>query len=243
VRKAMTKLSFQWRKKHLIKANEEDLITMDPPKKHVNLYDWKERRIYAFEASTILRCITKRLTFHDGMFATPLQPVNPYTNMTLTLGQLHSVTEQLRAHGLTHWSLEAFRNARYCWTDYTIINDNALQIHAMNHVFADLKNTELHDTLIDFIEAEYTMNEIIVDKSMYIWLITNAMESDHMCQWRKICYQFYKNQIIYKDIPVKQRIAQISISATATTLCRVPRELYRMRNRMAAIMITGSDST
>jgi hypothetical protein len=210
---------------------------MDPPVKRVDLYDWKERRIYTFEASTIHRCLVKRLTFHDGMFATPLEPVNPYTNMKLTLGQLHSVTEQLRNHGLTHWSIEALRNSGYTWVEFIILNDSALQMEAAKRVFMDLTNTDLHDTLMDFIEAEYITNQMDMDKAMYRWLIANAMESDHMSQWRKICYEFYRAQILYKDIPVKQRMAQLSISATAVSLCRIPRELYRMRNRSQVITI------
>ena len=239
VRKSLTKLLIYWRRRHLIRANEEDLITMDPPVKRVDLYDWTQNRIYTFEANTIFRCLTKRLTTHDGMFATPLEPVNPYTNMKLTIGQLHSVLEQLRSYGLSHWTTEALRNVRYCWTEFTVLHDTALQMGAMRSVFSDLKSTEFHDTLFDFIDAEYINNDADIDTDMYRWLIKHAIESDHMSQWRRLCYDFYKNQILYKDLPLKQKMVKIKIAMQAALLCRMPRELYQMRNRMEAIEITG----
>ena len=235
VHKRLTKLLIYWRRRHLIRANEEDLITMDPPVKRVDLYDWTQNRIYTFEANTIFRCITKRLTTHDGMFATPLEPVNPYTNMKLTIGQIHSVLEQLRSYGLSHWTIEALRNARYCWTEFTVLHDTTLQMDAMRSVFSDLKSTEMHDVLFDFIDAEYTNNDADIDRDMYRWLIKHAIESDHMSKWRSLCYSFYKNQILYKDIPIKQKLVALKIETDATFLCRMPHELYQMRNRMEAI--------
>jgi hypothetical protein len=213
---------------------------MDPPVKRVDLYDWTQNRIYTFEASTIFRCLTKRLTTHDGMFATPLEPVNPYTNMKLTIGQLHSVVEKLRSYGLSHWSLEALRNARYCWCEFTNINDTALQMAAMRAVFSDLNSTDLHDTLFDFIDAEYTNNDADIDSEMYRWLIKNAMDSEHMSQWRRLCHDFYKNNILYRDIPIKQKLYALKIAAEAGSLCKIPRELYQLRKRRHMIEITGA---
>jgi len=239
-RKTLTILSVNWRKRHLVKANDEDLITMEPPVKRVEVYDWKERRIYAFEASTAIRCLTKRLLFHEGMFATPLRPVNPYTNVMLTLGQLHSVVEQLKGHGIAHWALESLRNSSYNWSEFTKIHDNALQMEAMRQVFADLTSQDLHDTLLDFIESEYTSHNVAMDKGIYQWAIEHAIESDHLTEWRKLCHDYYRNQILYKDIPIKLQTMQQKISVTTLTLVwQTPRELYRIRRKA---QITGSDS-
>jgi hypothetical protein len=234
LRRILNKASIRWRKNHLIKANEEDLITMDSPVRPVNLYDWKQKRIYTFEAATIFRCLTKRLTTHDGMFATPLHPVNPYTNMMLTVGQMHSVTQQLKSYGLTHWAIEAVRNARYCWTEFMILNESALQMAAMRSVFSDSTNTELHETLLDFIDAEYTNNRLTIDRDMYRWLLQNAIGVDHLSKWRALCYEFYRNHILYKETPIKQKLSALKIAAIAADLCRMPRELYVMRNRFEA---------
>jgi len=238
-RRVMTRLMTHWRKRHLVKANEEDLITMDPPVRRIDLYDWNQKRIYNFEASTIFRCITKRLTSHDGMFATPLEPVNPYTNMKLTFGQLHSTIEQLRSYNMSHWAIEALRNARYSWSEFIILHDSPLQMSAMRAVFSDMNSMELHDTLFDFIDAEYANNDIDMDRDMYRWLIKNAIESYHISQWRKLCQDFYTNQILYKDIPIKQKLMVVKIAAEASRLCRLPRDLYRLRDRMDTIEITG----
>ena len=243
-RKVLKVLSIKWRAKHLVKANDDDLITMEPPVKCVNLYDWKERRIYAFEASTALRCLTKRLLFHEGMFATPLRPVNPYTNVTLTLGQLHSVVEQLKSHGVAHWALESLRNMSYDWNDFITIHDNALQLEAMRQVFAELTSHDLHDALLDFIESEYLSHDVPMDKEVYRWAIENAIDSGHITSWRKLCYDYYRNQILYKDIPIKQQTMQQKISViTRTLVWQTPREIYRLRRRANEIQITGSDST
>ena len=240
-RKAMKILCTKWRTKHLIKANEEDLITMEPPVKGVYLYDWKERRIYAFEASTALQCLTKRILFHEGMFATALKPVNPYTNVELTLGQIHSLVEQLRGHGIAHWTLESLRNMAYCWNEFLIFHDTPLQLEAMRQVFTDLTGNHLRDTLFDFIDSEYLNHDVPMDKDVYIWAIKHAIDSIHMSQWRKLCYDYYRSQILYKDAPIKHEAVQLKISVNTMALVQQhPREIYNMRAK-SAIQITGSD--
>lgn len=231
IRRILSKIAVKWKRRHLITANEEDLITMDPPVKRLELYDWKQRRIYLFEAGTLFRCILKRLNAHDGMFANPLPPVNPYTNMPLTIGQLHFVVAQLRYHGLVHWSIEAFRAARYDWAEFTIVHDIALQMGAMQRVFMDLSSTDLHDTLIDFIEAEHIQHQVTMNKEIYLWFVQHAIETEFMTQWRTICYEYYKYQIVYKDIPMKLHMLHSSISRAAKVLCTIPREMYAMRHR------------
>ena len=237
MQRIMQRFATRWRFRRLVKANEEDLITMEKPLKPVELYDWAQRRIYSFEAATIFQCIKKRLLYHEGMFATPLKPVNPYTNTNLSPGQLHHILEQLRSYGLTHWCLEAIRTSVYCLGEFKLVNDMALQLEAMKHVFKDLAGADFRDTIFDYIESEYCINEEEMDKATYRWAITHAMDNEHMVKWRKLCYAYYKNQIVFRDVPLKRHIIEVKLSSDASKLCRWPRELRAMRRR--AEKITG----
>jgi len=226
----LRRFAIQWKRRHLKRANEEDLITMDVPIKEVILYDWAQKCTYHFEASSILRCIVKRLIYHAGHFATPIMPANPYTNVTLTTGQLLSITDQLKAFGFTHWALEALRAAQYSWLQFTTVNDLPLQMEAMKNTFGDTNNPELHETLYDFIDSEYTINDMEFDSGIYRWAIQNAIDSPHMLEWRKLCLKYYWTSLIYREVPIKQKCMQQIISAAARNHC-FPRELYVLRRR------------
>ena len=226
------RVAILWRKRHLKRANDEDLITMEVPVKRVDVYDWKERRIYTFEASTILRCMTKRLLYASGMFANPLHPVNPYTNVNFSIGQMHSIIEQLKGHGMTHWTLESLLNTSYNWTEFVLLNDLALQMEAINHSFADSANLEFQATLYDFIDAECYIHKVEIDEGLYKWAVKDALDSEYMTQWRRLCYEYYKVQIIYKEVPVKQKMAGDRISLMAKPLVLNTRELYNIRRGM-----------
>jgi hypothetical protein len=205
VRRRLKTLVKHWRRSKMSRANEEDLITIERPKKEVIIYDWSALKTYHFEASTILRCITRRILNHDVLFIQPLEPVNPYTNVPLTLGNMQSVIEQLRGHGLSHWALEALRSTQYDWATFKITHERALQIDALKKTFLELTG-ETRDLVFDFIESEYSIYGIDFDGALYKWALARAPNTPHIEGWRKLCYTYYYSAILYKDIPIKAKI-------------------------------------
>jgi len=205
VRRRFKTLVNRWRRSTFTRANDEDLITVERPVKEVTVYDWVERKTYHFEASTILRCITRRILNHDLLFIQPLEPANPYTNLPFTLGNMHSIIDQLRAHGLSHWALEALRSAQYDWATFKLVHEKALQLDALKKTFLE-KTDEARDLIFDFIESEYSIYQKDCEYDVYRWALINAPTSPHIQTWYKLCYTYYYSAIIFKDIPIKAKI-------------------------------------
>ena len=204
VRRRFKALVNRWRRSTFTQANEEDLITVERPVKEVIVYDWTERKTYHFEASTILRCITRRILNHDVLFIQPLEPVNPYTNLPFTLGNMQSIIDQLRVHGFSHWTLEALRSAEYNWEYFKIAHEKPLQLDALKKTFLE-KTDEARDLLFDFIDSEYNIHGADFESDLYRWALVNAASSPHIQCWNKLCYTYYYSSIMYKDIPIKAK--------------------------------------
>jgi hypothetical protein len=187
-------------------VNDEDLVTMEAPKKEIALYDWSARMVYRFEATTILRCIVRRITTHETLFTNPLRPVNPYTNLPLSLGYLHHIINELRKYGLTHWSLEALRSLSYDWEAFKLIYEQRLQLDALKLTFLDKTGPQLRELVFAFIESEYSINDKDFDEPTYKWALLHTSESPHIKEWHNLCYAYYYTEIAYKGIPLKGKM-------------------------------------
>lgn len=148
-------LIYKWRIAKCIKnqKNTEDPVTLEPPKKTVCIIDFKNSMSFIYDANTIRRAIENKILFSDYMFAEPLQPVNLFTNLPLTYGQLMSVILQCKAHGEYSWILEELRARNGNLENFAIFNRVKLNVEAIKVFFK--KNTRIiRETVIDFLRTE-----------------------------------------------------------------------------------------
>lgn len=150
-RKNIKALCSAWKMRKLFNTikNTEDIVTMEPPKNPVYVRDVVRGHSFVFEASSIRKLIENRLLFSDYMFSTPLEPINPYTNVGFTLGQMYSIIQQCKSHGQYSWILDTYKSAWCNIKKFRIYNCQKLNIEAINAYF---KKTRAHirETVIDY---------------------------------------------------------------------------------------------
>jgi hypothetical protein len=141
---------------------------------------------------------------------------------------MHSVIDQLRMHGMTHWALEALRSAQYVWCIFKTVNERALQMDALKKTFLD--GADARDLIYDFIESEHSIHERGFNEDVYLWAITHADKSPHIQKWRNLCYTYYHSAILYKDIPIKAKAiyANALKVANAKGIFNIPKGIINM---------------
>lgn len=226
---AFSSLARKWLFKHIKKANEEDLLTGEVPKKLVSVYNWKERRIYNFEAMTILRDMTSRLMNHSYLFPKFLIPRNPYTNIGLNVLQFFSIMRQLHTHGLTNWKLEALLEAEYSMTVFKEKFGEAIKREIIEKQFTDLKSEETMDIILEFIEDQHDLHGQIFNRFIYDWTLKNTNCSAlRMKFWINTCKKYNMMSATVRDREqLIRETAQIEL--TTKKFCGVPVELIKRR--------------
>ena len=129
--------------------NTEDVVTLEAPKNPVFVRDIVRRHSFVFEASSIRKLIENRLLFSDYMFSTPLEPINPYTNLAFTLGQLYSIIQQCKSHGQYSWILDTYKMADCNLKKFRVYNYQKLNIEAINSYFKKSR-AHIRETVIDY---------------------------------------------------------------------------------------------
>jgi hypothetical protein len=195
VRFAMKKLLLQWKLKRTQQMNEEDILTLEPPKKKITLYSSDLRKKYIFEAHTLLKdCIT-RLTLNEEFFPIPLYPRNPFTNEALTYTQVFSIHKQLRSHGCTHWIWEAFYQSHFCLVSFIDNFSSSLKIHSVNSIFSDVTNRESQMYVADFIQSRYILKKVSnlqFYMKVYDWVCRFHSSHPYLLKWRILCCKYWK---------------------------------------------------
>ena len=195
IRFSMKRLVLLWKLKRAKQMNEEDISTMEVPKKKVVVYSPDVRTKYVFEANTLLKDSISRLTLNNEFFPTPLYPRNPFTNQTLTYGQLFSVHTQLRAHGITNWIWEAFFQSRFCLKLFLDTFITSLKVYSIRAFFSD-QNDYLSQTYVaDFIESRYIIDKKTINIKQYVQVYdwATVIKSSHpfMLKWRRLACKYW----------------------------------------------------
>jgi hypothetical protein len=158
----------RWRIYHLNKKeNEEtDPITLLPPVKKVQLYDWKYKKKYIFDANSLATLIESKLLYHEYGFAMPLYPRNPWTNLEFTYYQMISIYYQLQSHGELRWGLITLKQHDFNIKQWQLYHKSALTMKAIRNNINVLDNRDAQDMLEDFIFSK--MDEIRMTVTPYI---------------------------------------------------------------------------
>ena len=88
-------------------------MTMESIKQPVEIYDIYNKAIYTFETKSLARAWKSNLLHHDGVFPEPKFPINPLTNLRLSLLQLHLALQTIRKTGHIDWVLDSFASSNY----------------------------------------------------------------------------------------------------------------------------------
>jgi hypothetical protein len=231
VRTRMRRLAAAWVTKRLRAANEVDMVTCEAARQPVTLVDWPNRSTYTFEAQTILKDISSRLTLHDELWPTPQRPRNPYTNAALTLGQILHLKQQLAAVGKTHWSLEAFATSGYCFTTFARNFATPLKHSALNLIFREPSSDEYFYVMTEFIENEHDHHDQTYNAALYKWALLHEPDCQILMDWRVAARRYHELTLLHTDPVELRNHVDAEISPMTERLCGPPRVLQVLREQ------------
>jgi len=208
-------------------ANDVDPATFEIPTKPVDIVDWTQKKIYRFEASSLLGDIRTRLQHHDYLFPDPLTPRNMVTNLPFTLFQTINVYEQLMKWGYMHWTLESLRHAEYNISRFALLNHKQLSLKALDQSVFASNDKEL---LLDFIELQHQYHGFLFDERLYKWAINSksCQQTKKIEKWKKYCYEYHAVSNLYED-PGEQIHRLNRIVFFTQELCKSTNDLREIR--------------
>ncbi len=192
-----------------IHGQDHDIVTMEeiPPELRISVYDTKSRSLYYFNAYTIHGLIQKDLLYQSFAIADPLQPKNPYTNISWSQGQLITLIDQiqlifLRRHKfICDWIIK-FRNAQYSITKFYKDNYRPLQIYAAKTLFSDKTGAEFAAIMEESLNDLFDAMNFQTASLTYIFLKSRSLPNRFMDEWDDLLctYWIYENhQVILHD--------------------------------------------
>jgi hypothetical protein len=195
---AFKKLLAHMRFKRLQKANEEDLVTGEIPKHLVQVVSWSEKRVYNFEAYTLMKDITERLLHHDGLFEDPQLPRNPFTNIPLTQSQIISAWNSISRAGIPVSSaFTLFRNSRFNMKKFMEQNLTFLKLNSLRRTFKEAKSYDYTERMLDFIEYAYNSESIDCSINAFKNALKNYPNHHLIKKWAVLCERYYEPDILY----------------------------------------------
>lgn len=161
VRWILRKFILRFIYQRLISCTTDDIVTLEPIKKPIHIVDWESRHVYSFEEKTLHSAVTQSLLHGHGMFACPLRPVNPLTNLPLTLGQLVSVWNCFtHASFAVSSAVSQYRSVQFNHGRFIEEYATSLSISSMKRCIMNPLDRDGADCLFDFIEDVYEYNAI-----------------------------------------------------------------------------------
>jgi hypothetical protein len=195
---AFKKLIHHMRFKRLQRANEDDLVTGEVPRLPVQIVSWNEKRVYTFEAHTLMKDITTRLLNHDGFFEEPQLPRNPFTNIPFTQSQTISVWNSLSRAGIPVSSaFTLYRNSRFNMKKFTEENITLLKLNSLRKTFKEANSYDYKERMIDFIAYCYTIETIDCSLPSFKYAMIHYPNHHLLKKWAVLCEKFYEPEIIY----------------------------------------------
>jgi hypothetical protein len=208
-------------------ANDVDPVTFDAPKNVIQVADWSQKRIYQFEAATLLGDIRTRLQHHDYLFPEPLFPRNLITNLPFTLFQTMNIYEQLLRSGYMHWTLESFRSSEYNLNKFALLNHKQLYLKAL---YCSVYSDNDKELLLDFIELQHIHHGFNFDTNLYTWAVCSkpGQHSKRIECWKRYCYEYHEATALYED--TDEQIRRLNrISFFTSELCKFTHELRALK--------------
>ena len=226
---AFKKLLNHMRFKRLQRANEDDIVTGEVPKHSVQIVSWTEKRVYTFEAYTLMKDITERLLHHDGFFEDPQSPRNPFTNIPLTQYQIISAWNSISRAGIPVSSaFTLFRNSRFNMKKFMEENTTFLKLNSLRKTFKDAKSYDYTDRMLDFIEYCYNSESIDCSINAFRNAMTNYPNHHVIKKWAALCEKYYEPDILYPGNNPRIHIIKETILDETYNLLHLQRELVSL---------------
>lgn len=151
----------RWLYKRLRSCTTTDIVTLEPIQRPVHIIDWINRYRYSFELQTIHRDCTESLSHGHGMFACPLRPKNPLTNLPLSLGQLVSIWSSFTQGQIPLSSVVVnYRSVQFNHGRFIEEYATPLSLICMKKCILNPLDLDGGEYLYDFIEATFEYNSI-----------------------------------------------------------------------------------
>lgn len=126
-----------------------DPITLVESEQPIDVYDATTK--YVFEAKTLSQHMESMLLYHEGGFALPKIPRNPWTNLEFTYVQLLSIYVQLHFYGHVKWALHTLRQFNFNKKIWHLYHESMITVKAIKNSIQRLDTVDGRELLEDFI--------------------------------------------------------------------------------------------
>jgi hypothetical protein len=205
IRFCFKKLLFQWLKKKVDKKSEEaiDLITLQPVKQAIYVYNMTDRRRYIFEARTLCQSINSNLKRQNASFSQPIEPKNIFTNKPFTYVQMISIYYQLMLSGYMCWSLGLYMESCCRIDRYKLVASIPLTLHAIRDEINCIDSDESREMQINFIESISIVNGFDLTnrkRKVFVVAIKNIPDHPIIASLRALAYMDLEATVLDQDI-------------------------------------------
>jgi len=212
--------------RRLVKANTDDLVTCERPKKPVYITDWVNRKVYVFEAQTLMKDITERLLHHDGFFEDTQEPRNPFTNLPLTYSQKISVWNSISLAGIPVSSaFTLFRNSRYTLKKFICENIQYLKLNSLRKTLREGNSFDYRERMMDFIEHCYSVESLDCSVHSFINALSKYPNHRLIKHWARLCEKYYESEIIHSGNPDKITLIKETVLDETYDILHLQREI------------------
>ena len=217
---AMKRLIYRWRMSKCKAMNTEDIFTGEVPVKCVEIYDWSQRRKYAFEAGTVYRDLLTKIQNACELFVSPMMPRNPFTNSELTYGQLHFTIRALISYGFNHWCFDALKKSGYCLKTFEEVYAYPLKYDNLKSIYRKPTEPACAAIVADFIEHSYEHHDVEIPfKHAWYMALTENPDCEIIQKWRGLSLKHEQILIRYDEGPA-YNLKMMNIYAESLELIR-----------------------
>jgi hypothetical protein len=213
IRWTIRKVLMRWLYSRLRSCTTTDIVTLEPIQRPVHIIDWPNRHRYSFELQTLHRDCSESLSHGHGMFASPLRPKNPLTNLHLSLGQLVSVWASFTqgqiplSSAVVNYRSVQFNHGRFM-EEYA----TPLSIQCMKKCILNPLDLDGGEYLYDFIEATFEYNAIPFSAHIRTKLTTAIYahkDTDFLRKYRLKCVDYNYIVLTKKQFTALELLQQL----------------------------------
>lgn len=239
-RAAFRKLLHHMRVRRLEKVNTEDILTGEIPKHPVYIVDWNEKKIYSFDAYTLMKDITERLLHHDGLFEYPQAPRNPFTNIPLTQAQTISVWNSISRAGIPVSSaFTLFRNVSYSLRKFWDENMSFLRLNSLRKTMKEANSYDYNERMADFINYCYTVESVDCPLACFKIAVKKYPHHHLIKRWAALCQKYYEADIIHAGNAEKIKYMKDEVLDHTYDLLNLDREIITLNTIIESIPETN----
>ena len=204
MRRAFRTLLQRWRIRRIHKKEHAmtDPITLSEPVKPITVYDFRSMARYVYDATSLAIWIESNLMYHEGGFALPMSPRNPWTNTDFTHTQLISIYNQLREHGELRWGLTTLRAYQFNKDRWRLFHSSALTLSAIRTSLTKLSSADERELLMDFIYAKMEALHIYTSpgiRTVYQKAILHVPHHWYLEAFKVVAYLHYEAEHFSQD--------------------------------------------